>query len=630
MNLKALFDTDIHLQDAINEFLLPLIGPFKAVTAHVLDNDEQTTEPYSSVVHNNSNESGDVPIDNVAAIIDCYEVLTIEALEASYQRIKAVKSLRKTDRLKAAGGDTDMTTGLIVARNSDITLEEIATEMGRLNDLVPSHYWPDAVAVLSAGIVNYSMHIAGSEISGDFFIPAEVVATNSPAPSAWVKRIIRPIGKLTINKIASLIIARVAIFQPGAQVTDYHKLLKDMPSHAAETQTYQFNLANTLVPMIIKQVFETLTSPDTFNIVSGKEKLGSVQYQSWQDGGVFIVHGKFPLDMFFVFLKQVIPGLSVENFQYFRSSDVQVSYVLPINQEQFFQTLSIFERRSSNISIKRETAKILLQKIGDEGSSSPFIARLMLGVTRIRDAVYDDKNRLHFDKLYDPVLSGLQNIRETSQDISKEWEQHRTKVASGEIVRASGRTVQISESIDRSVKRDLESFLNTAVRTIKNSLQLLTNDLCVDISFLFQKELTFQAGITKTRISDPTLADYLLASRQWSEPLVLMRNNLEHGTIPAPKVSYMLDSSPVRAEEPRFDESPITDYTNEVLDRIYCFVEEITVYCLRKKLPSSFEITELPLTDRDQSAPEKFMITITPRGRQAWVLTAHNRSFTEV
>ena len=174
----------------------------------------------------------------------------------------------------------------------------------------------------------------------------------------------------------------------------------------------------------------------------------------------------------------------------------------------------------------------------------------------IRDAVYDDKaGSNHFDNLYDPLLSGLRNARETSQDITKKWEQHRAKVESGEIVSTTGRTVHIKEHIDRGLKRGLESFLNTAVRTIKHSMQALAADLGTEIGFLFQKESAFQAGIARTRISDPALADYLLATRQWSEPLVLIRNNLEHGTIPSPRVSYMLDSSPVRAGEPDSIES---------------------------------------------------------------------------
>ncbi len=629
MNLTSLFDTAIPLQDTVNQLLQPLIGPFKATTARLLDNSVQVTEPYSSVVHNNSHESGTVPVDNVAGIIDCYDVLTTDVLEAAYQRIKTVKSLRKTDRPEAGKAETQMTTGIIVARNSDLTLEHISSEMGRMNTLMPSHHWPDAVAVLCAGIVNYSAHIPASEQRGDFFLPAEAMAKRSPSPSVWVQKVIRPVGELTFNKVASLIVARVAIFQPGVQVVDYRELLKDMPSHGAGTQTYQFNLANTLVAMTREQAIAAQLPSDTFNIVSGKETLGSVQYQAWQDGGVFVVRGGFPIDLFLVFLNEVIPGLPAGALQYFRGSGVQVSYVLPINQQQFFETLSAFERRSSNMCIQREEAKILVQKIGDEGTTSPFIARMMLGVMRIRDAVYDDRTRKHFDELYEPVLAGLRNARETSQHIAKEWEQHRAKLESGSIVSTSGRTVRISENIDRSLKRDLEHFLNTAVRTIKHPLQILANDLSVDIGFLFQKDSSFQAGITNTHESDPMLADYLMATRQWSEPLVLMRNDLEHGTIPSPNISYTLDTAPVRAEEPELNGQPITEFANSVLDRICCFAEEIIVFGLGKNLPRGFEITEVPLAERDPSAPERFHVTITPGGRQPWALAAHTRHFTE-
>jgi hypothetical protein len=413
------------------------------------------------------------------------------------------------------------------------------------------------------------------------------------------------------------------------KLLDYNELTKEMPSHGAMTQTYQFNLANSLVAMTKEQAIALQLPPDTFNIISGKKKLGSVQYQSWQDGGVLVVRGVFPIDLFLVFLKMVVPGLDAAGLQYFRGSEVQVSYVLPINQQQFFQTLSMFESRSSNMSIQRETAKILVQKIGDEGTTSPFVARLMLGVMQIRDSVYDEKARTHFDDLYEPILSALRSARETSQDIAKEWEQHRDKVESGAIVNARGRALHISENIDRSLRRDLESFLNTAVRTIKHSLQVLASDLGIDIGFLFQKESTFQAGIAKTRAFDPMLADYLLATRRWSEPLVLMRNNLEHGTITSPKVGYTLDSVPVRAEEPQLNGQAITEFTNDVLDRICCFVEEIVVCGLRKRLPKGFEITEISLAERDSNSPERFNVTVTPGGRRPWVLAAHTRKFTE-
>jgi hypothetical protein len=38
------------------------------------------------------------------------------------------------------------------------------------------------------------------------------------------------------------------------------------------------------------------------------------------------------------------------------------------------------------------------------------------------------------------------------------------------------------------LKRDLESFLNTAARTIKHPLQVLAKDLGMEIGFLFQQQ----------------------------------------------------------------------------------------------------------------------------------------------
>lgn len=613
----------------MNKLLRPRIGPFKANSARVVDNFGQVTQVYPTVVHEDGNES-QVAVDKLAAVVDCYDVLTIESLQAGYQRILAVKSIPKTDRPDPIEGERHMTTGFVVARNSELTLEQIASEMRRLNGMNPSHYWPDVVAVLSTGVVNYSAHMPASEQSGDFFLPTEATTARSPSPSVWVQLIIRATGELTFNKVASLIIARVAVFRPGAQVSDHRKLIQDIPAHGAAIETYQFNLANTLVAMTKEQAIIAQLPQDTYNIVSGKKTLGSVQYQSWQDGGVFVVRGNFPIDLFLVFLRGIVPGLTTDLY-YFRGDDVQVSYVLPVSHRQFSQTLALFERRSSNMSIQRESAKVLMQKIGDEGSTSPFVARIMIGIMETRNSAFrDSRGREHFDDLYEPVLSGLRNAREASRDLADDWKEHRRKVESGEIVNVTGRTVHISENIDRRLKRDLESFLNTAVRTIKNSFQVLVKDLGYEIGFLFQKESSFQAGISKTMTFDAVLADYLIATRQWSEPLVLTRNSLEHGTIPSPKVSYIVDSSPVRAEEPNLGGQSISEYTNEVLDRICCFIEEITIFCLRKKLPSSFEITEVPLEERDPEAPVRFHTTITPGGRPPWTLKAHTRKFDEV
>ena len=110
---------------------------------------------------------------------------------------------------------------------------------------------------------------------------------------------------------------------------------------------------------------------------------------------------------------------------------------------------------------------------------------------------------------------------------------------------------------------------------------------------------------------------------------MLIRNDLEHGTIPSPKVSYTVENSPVRAEEAQFASKLITGFMSEVLDRVCCFVEEMTVFCIQKNLPKGCEITEVPFAERDATAPERFHLTVTSGGRQPWLLSAHTRRFNE-
>jgi hypothetical protein len=254
----------------------------------------------------------------------------------------------------------------------------------------------------------------------------------------------------------------------------------------------------------------------------------------------------------------------------------------------------------------------------------------MIGVLGMRDSAFADKaERDHFDELYEPLLSSLRNAREADRDIRKLWTEHREKIQSGEIVKIDRLSVQIREQIDRPLLKELEGFLNTSVRSIKTQLQALATDLGFNFGFLFQKKPTFEAGIAKLRATDPLLADYLMSTRVWNDSLVNVRNNLEHGLITAPKVSYQLSPLPVQAEEPIFEGRPVTLFTSETIDRICCLVEELVVYMLRNRLPATFVVSEIPLADRPPDIPERFRLTVAPGGNQVWTLTAHSRRFND-
>src|SRR5690348_15431978 len=97
----------------------------------------------------------------------------------------------------------------------------------------------------------------------------------------------------------------------------------------------------------------------------------------------------------------------------------------------------------SNMTVGPDQRSVVVQKIEDEGTSSPFIARLLLGMFYLRNLIIDA-----FDALHEMMTSHLFNARDAARDIQATWEDHWKKVASGECVKVEGRTFRISENID--------------------------------------------------------------------------------------------------------------------------------------------------------------------------------------
>jgi hypothetical protein len=121
--------------------------------------------------------------------------------------------------------------------------------------------------------------------------------------------------------------------------------------------------------------------------------------------------------------------------------------------------------------IERHDPKGVVQKFGDEGTTTPFIARLMLGVMHIRDAAYEDTaGRLRFDELYEPVLSGLRDAREARKEIEKSWKDHQAGVEFGTIARVQHGTIYVDDNVDRSLGRSDTSIVGRAAEQLAASL----------------------------------------------------------------------------------------------------------------------------------------------------------------
>ena len=84
----------------------------------------------------------------------------------------------------------------------------------------------------------------------------------------------------------------------------------------------------------------------------------------------------------------------------------------------------------------------------------------------------------------------------------------------------------------------------------------------------------------------------------WSEPMLKSRIDLEHGTWVLPGTGYAAENGEVKANEPTVAGKPVSEFVDYTLDRLCCFVEELSSHCLRRKMPGGVTLIEIPVANR--------------------------------
>jgi hypothetical protein len=604
--------------------------PYKIASANLVDRDGAVSDTFAAVVYAAKEEvpsaaTSQIPADFAAVVVDVTDSLTIDTIRAAYARIGRAKRLKKSPAPKLDMPTTTVTLGVIYAQRSDLPLEVFAEELERLNGATSSREWPDMIVVASTGVIQYAAQFPGESLSGDYLPPAEGALSNY-IPSVYIVMVLRPTGTFSFNKMMSFVIAHLGIFSPGAKLSNFTELLDGVTKTAVVMSGYQYDLKGKLNPVPRNQYQDRFVPAPPFQITDRRgQHLATIQLIPWQDGGTIVLKGKLPLLGLLPFFgrHEILKAGAVT-----RPDDLQISYVLPITPAGFGDMLNRFQQRS-NMLVKQPQGQWIVQKLADEGSASPFMARLFMGLMRLRDAVYSDPAaRDGFDRAFDFVPTSLFTARTTAKEISELWTGHARKVAAGEVVRRQGVAIHIDENIDKDLRKQVEHFLNGAARVIKQGMQGLTAQLGVEIGFMFKKQPAFERGIAALRATDPLLADYLDKSRHmWSERLIKSRIDLEHNNWSLPRVTYNTSGANVVAIEPLVADQPVTEFAQEILDRVCCFVEEVTAHCIQRKMAAPITITEIPLAERRSEAPERFQLTLTVGGQPRWNLSYQSLSF---
>lgn len=280
------------------------------------------------------------------------------------------------------------------------------------------------------------------------------------------------------------------------------------------------------------------------------------------------------------------------------------------------------------------------QKVADEETSEPFIARLWLGILELRkhalNANYGPTEvevaRSKFDSTYDSIMHAMGTCRTSVAGIQKLVADHQSKVSEGTIIRFQPNAYTISESIDIPLREHFSTFLSSGVRTVKG-VQQITRQFGVDISCLFVKPANFQKGLEWLKAhSHVSLAQFLAEVRAtWSEDLIKLRDRLEHEGWVLPPLGYrVIEGAKVEMIEPQIGGFRVSQYSTAMFNRIAAFVENVVVYTFQYAISKSdfpIVITEIPKAERDNSCPFRFRLGLRHPQVSEWEIKYSETDF---
>ncbi len=565
----------------------------------------------------------EVPSANVACVFHVAPLLTRDELNTSYRRIGAIKRLERPP--KPAGVSqpmNDVPLGIVFAVESEGSLEQTAELMMEINRSTPSKEWPDMVVVLRKGTINYAVQFEGDKIGGNFLLPN---TTDFPVMPMYAHVFARGVGPHALNRMCGFLFMHLEIFSPGVKMP-HDAAVEGVSSMGMTLGAYQFNLKRELVPVPDEMRTDKGAGLRNlpFRIETRQGKLLShVQFIPWQEGGAVRMIGKMPLESVLVYL-----GPVMKQAQFIEQKDARISSVLPITRADFLKALQRFQAQS-NMNVKPEQPNWIVSKIADEGSSSPFVARLYLGIMTIRDRVFLGKERDAFDKPYENTLTSLSDARATAKEINQLLSEHKMKVSSGQAARLAGKTIHV-DGIDPVLRKQAAHFVTSLGRSLKLGMQSTAKVLELEIGFFFRDQKQFENGLVKLTLSHPELAAYLREARVWAETLNLLRNKIEHEGWLLPRSGYRETAGKIDMIEPEIEAQPLSTFVRGMLDRACCFVEEVCVYGLQRKMDLTISVAEIPLAKRDPAAPERFRPALALGGEKLWKLAYHLSRFEEV
>ena len=389
---------------------------FRAATGILIDSNnalsKQTDviiyDALSSPVFRFSEDAMILPVDTVASVIEVKSRLTSDELLDAYKKIASVKTLKKRpssemDR-KATGSELKMTStlGVIFAFTSDIAIETVAQKIEELNKPFDSQAWPDMVIVLDVGTLNYAIQSPGGELFGDL-MPREETFAIAPF---YVSLMLRRDREFSLNRFFTTLLSHLQFFPHRPSVPPFDIALAGTAKECIGVCSYQYDRDKNLLPANRTEI--ELPAAIQIKSTSG-QVTATLHWLPWPSGGTIMCESGAPLQMFLL-----LAGFAKDE-QIFHCGSRQYSSVLPVKRAEFLRW-----PQRLNSKMKGMTAEVVIYKqeqVSDEGTSTPFVARLLAGMPELGQKVLPKELFEAFMRAY--PLQKLLSLRRLHREIEK-------------------------------------------------------------------------------------------------------------------------------------------------------------------------------------------------------------------
>ena len=351
-----------------------------------------------------------LPLDTVAAVVEVKSRLNKKEIEDGYEKIAACKRLKKTPvsagDQQATGSDLKgvATLGVIFGFSSDTSLATLAKHVERLNGQYEPTAWPDLIVLLDSGTISYGVQFPGrASFDGHMMPPAH---HEFAVPPVNIHLMLREDGDFTLNRFFILLLAHLTFFPRRIGTPPFEQILEGATRIGTPLRAYQYTRDRQLKP-VPESLYKDPANliPLTISITNDEGKpRGLLRYFPWVDGAVLGWTGEIPPQPILLPLGDI--GVKTMTGH----GGMEYSNPIALTQATFRQWPEILNKSFTNLRAQLNTP--ILRSVVNEGTSEPFIARLLAGMCEIRDkALSSVQDRRAFDTVYSPVLDNLIEAR---------------------------------------------------------------------------------------------------------------------------------------------------------------------------------------------------------------------------